>query len=113
MARKVIVDTSHLTRDTRQLAAGLSAGGLTASYNQSVQTAGKVRDVTPVRTGLLRSTVAAVKVTGGYGVAYGGGLKYAGPMNNRFKVVRRGTRGSRVAFYRALQALAEREVAKV
>lgn len=112
-AREVVIDTSHLTRDTRQLTAGLTAGGLTASYNQAVQTAGKLSGLVPVRTGALRSTVAAVAVTGGYGVTYGSGQVYHYVQNARLKIVKRGTRGSRAAFYRALQAVAEREVGRV
>lgn len=110
---KVILDTSHLERDTRQLANGISSGAKRESYFQAVRTAAKIRDATPVRTGALRSTVGTADVPGGTGVTYGSGVRYHYVQNARLKIVKRGTRGSRTEWYRTLQTLAGREVGKV
>ena len=112
--RKVTVDTSHLDRDTAQLASGITSGAKRESYFQAVRTSSKIRDLTPVLTGRLRATVGTVDVTGGTGVTYGDGRTvYHFVQNARKRIVRRGTRGARADWYRTLQALAAREVGRV
>ena len=109
----VTVDASHLVADTKQLTAGLESGSDAVSHQQAFRTSGKIGAATPYRTGRLYNTVTVVQVHGGWGVTYGGGLPYAGYIENRKHPVRRGARGSRTEFRRALEALAEREVRRV
>jgi hypothetical protein len=83
-----------------------------------------LRAKTPVRTGALRDTIGVVatyvygrgKTPGGegYGVTYGTGLgRYPWVVNARQKTVKKGARGSRVEFQRALQTVLDREVTKL
>lgn len=120
---KVVVDTSHLERDTARLVAGLKAGGPHEAAAQAQRTAARVRAATPVRTGRLRSTVGTVPTfvygrgvgqgPGAWGVTYGGGLPYAGKIERSRHPVRKGARGSKTEFQRACNEVAERLVGRV
>ena len=111
--RKVIVDTSKAERDLGQLAAAITAQGPNVGRRQAARTAPKIRGYVPVLTGALRNTVTAVPVDKGGGVTYGGGLRYAGFIERTRHPVRRGARGSRTEFFRAMKELADMEVRRV
>ena len=110
---KVSVDTRQLLRDTKDLARGLEGGSDHVSHEQAFRTGGKIGAKTPYRTGALYRTVDVVAVHGGWGVTYGGGLPYAGYVENLKHPVRSGMRGCRTEFKRALEALARQEVKHV
>ena len=117
MAAKILLDTKALLRDTKRLAAGLKSGGDHEAHQQAFRTAGKIGANTPVRTGALLATEHVVQTTSkgvpGWGVTYGSGVRYHYVQNARRKIVKRGMRGCRQEFKRALDALAAREVSKV
>ncbi len=115
MARtqKVTVDTTHLQRDMAQLQAGLERGGDRVAQAQAFRTMGRVAAATPYRTGALFSTVSYTQVQGGWGVTYGGGLPYAGYIEKHRHPVRKGARGSRTEFRKALEELARTETRRV
>jgi Bacteriophage HK97-gp10, putative tail-component len=98
----VAVDTSQFTRDMRTLTTGLKEGSDTVAHQQAGRTADKTRANTPVRTGTLQSTVGVTPSMGGWGVTYGGGLPYAGYIERKRHPVRKGARGARTEFTRAL-----------
>jgi hypothetical protein len=112
-AGKVVIEPSHLVGDTRRLAADLKQGGDQVSHNQAFRTGGKIGAATPYRTGALFNTVAVRQVAGGWGVTYGGGLPYAGYIERLRHPVRKGCRGSRTEFRRALEQLAAQAVRRV
>lgn len=110
---KVLIDTSHLQRDTRRLVSGLTSGGDRVAHDQAFRTTGRVGAATPVRTGALVQTVGVKQVAGGWGVTYGGSLPYAGYIEKRKHPVRKGARGSRTEFRKALELLAGQETRRV
>jgi hypothetical protein len=87
MSAAVTVDTTSLDRGLSKLASGLEGVNANVARRQAEQTAHAIANTVPVRTGALRSTVTVVSARGGYGVTYGGGLRYAWPMEKRFHAV--------------------------
>lgn len=109
----VEVDWSALTKAVRQLEDGVDAGTTKAARTQAAQTAATVRNAVPVRTGALRATVDAVDVDGGAGVTYGGGLRYAWPVEAKSHALRAGTEGAGETFSSAMQSMVETEVRRL
>lgn len=120
---KVTVDATALLRDSRQLVDRLRTGGMVSAREQADRTAAKIAVNTPVRTGALRSTVGVTQSWvnaarggpggAGWGATYGSGATYHYVQNARRKIVKKGMRGCRQEFRRAVQLLTEREVNRV
>jgi hypothetical protein len=104
------VDTTKLVRAGNKLASELKSGGTNTAQRQASNTAERIRAQTPVRTGALASTVGAVPDGLGYGVTYGGGLKYAWVIEKRQHPVRLGVQGAPEEFANACHQLAQAEV---
>ena len=120
MATKVEVDYRQLQRDLKRLGDGIADGVAHVAADQAETTAAKIDSYTPVRTGLLASTVGSrMDASARYGtgaiVTYGGSprLPYASYINNRNRPIKRGCRGARTDFYARLQALTAREVRRI
>ena len=110
---EVQIDTTKLVRAGKQLTTGLTRGGKNAAQRQASQTADRVRGGVPVRTGLLASTVGVTADGEGYGVTYGGGLRYAGYIENRNHPVGLGVKGAAEEFVNTCNQLAGEEVRKI
>lgn len=104
------VDTSQLERFVRELGAGLRGAGDRAARHQADETASRVRQLVPVRTGRLASTVGAVGDGEGFAVTYGGDLPYARYIARRSGCVEDGIAGADTTFEAACQAAALSEV---
>lgn len=109
----VEVDTSQLQRAMAQLAARLDAGGTAAARAQAENTAGRVRQNVPRRTGRLAATVQTTPDGDGWAVTYGGGLPYANYIDHRSHATERGLDGAQLQFHRDMEALARSEVARL
>lgn len=113
MSGEVRLDTSDLVRGVRQLTAGLERGGPQTARRAAADTAAAIRDHTPQRTGRLAATISAVPSGHGWGVAYGGGLRYARPVAARTGNVARGIAGQPDRFAAANRRLAETEIKRL
>jgi hypothetical protein len=111
MGGSVTVDTRDLERGVRQLTKGLAQGGPAGAATAARQCAAAIRARTPVRTGRLQASVSAVMVGHDtWGVAYGGGLRYARPVAARTRNVAAGIAGHPARFQADMRALASHEV---
>lgn len=123
---KIVIDTAHLERDTRRLTVALESGGKEEAHQQALRTAERIRAQTPIRTGALRSTITVtscwVDATrrspggNGWGVTYGGpgkAWRYGWVINARQRNVKKGARGCKTEFLRALDQLTAREVQRI
>jgi hypothetical protein len=109
MSATVTVDTTSLERGLKELQTGLNRVNANTARRQAETTARAIANAVPVRTGTLRSTVTAVATGGGYGVTYGGGLRYAWPQEKRTHAVNSHLDGAT----RQFRTAAEQAAAKV
>lgn len=118
MADRVEIDYKKLERDLRKLGDGIAAGVRHIAVDQAETTANKIDSTIHVRTGALAATIRSFEDTStqygtGAAVSYGGGLRYAGPIESRYHAVRRGCKGSKTAFYQRLAALADDQAGRM
>jgi hypothetical protein len=118
---KITIDTTGLRRDMGRLTTALGFRGTGEAHAQAERTAERIRAQTPVDTGALLATIGVVATWvaatrrspggDGWGVTYGTGLgRYPWVVNSRQRVVKKGARGARTEFKRALDGVAAEEV---
>jgi hypothetical protein len=107
------VDTGRLKRDMDKLTRGLDRAATDTARATAEETARTIAGNVPVRTGALRATVAATKTGKGYGVTYGGGLRYAWPQEKRSRAVNRALNGVDRRFLAAAQTAASIETSHI
>jgi hypothetical protein len=107
------VDTSRLDRDMAKLVRGLDRAAVDTARRQADDTARTIAGRVPVRTGALAATVGTTKIGDGYGVTYGGGLRYAWPMEKRFHAVNGALAGADRRFVDAAQTAASTETNRI
>lgn len=113
MTAEVRVDTSDLVRGAARLAKNVEAGGRRCAQRAAADTAASIAAATPKRTGRLAATVTAVRTADGWGVTYGGGLRYARPVAARTRSVARGIAGRPDRYGRDTRAMTRSEIGRL
>lgn len=113
MTAGVEIDTRELIAAVHRLAGALDAGGKSGAQTEAERTAAAIARNVPRRTGRLAATVATVAERDGYAVTYGGGLPYAGYIENRTGAVADATADADRSFVAAMVTLAETEARKL
>jgi hypothetical protein len=107
------VDTHKLNADLSKLVRGLERAGDDTARQSADETARAIAAKVPRRTGALAGTVGTTKIGDGYGVTYGGGLRYAWPMEKRFHAVNASLDGADRRYQTAAQTAADRECNRI
>jgi hypothetical protein len=102
----VELDTRALEAGMRELARRLDAAAEPAAMRQAQQTASRLRDLVPKRSGRLAATVSSSAVNDGAQVHYGGSLPYASYIDGRTDCVARCQVGAETAFAGLMTAAA-------
>jgi hypothetical protein len=110
MTAQVTVDTASFERGLAELERGLGRINDDVARRQAERTAQGIAANVPVRTGLLRSSVGAVRAGAGYGVTYGGGLRYAWPQEKRTLAVNSQLDNAQREFHTAAETAAAKVV---
>lgn len=110
MSLNISVDVSKVVRAMEKLSKGLDQAAATQGMKRAVAAADRVRGLTPVYTGNLRSTVHASTTEGGGEVHYGAALPYAGKIERSQHPVERGIAGEDARFQQDMTNAAEAEV---
>jgi hypothetical protein len=107
------VDTRKLDADLTKLTKGLERAATDTSRLAAEETARSIAARVPRRTGALAASVGTVKTGTGYGVTYGGGLRYAWPQEKNFHAVNSSLDGADRRYLTAAQAAADREANRI
>lgn len=110
---RVDVDTSQLTRGTKQLEAGIKRNNERVAMEAARTVANELRAIVPVLTGALLGTVQEERITDGAQVHYGGDLPYAGVIDRRDSLVSTATSGAEDLYRRLATDMAQEEVRRV
>jgi len=114
MSARVDVDTRAFVKGVRQLSDGLAKRGPDTARRSADEVANRMRAATPRRSGALVSTITVVgEGDGGFGVTYGGGLRYARPVAARTGNVATAIAGVPDVFGRECEDTAAREVSRL
>jgi len=113
VAASVELDTARFVADMRRFGAGMERVANTEPARAAANTAGKLRQRLPRRTGRLAGSVHTTDETGGAGVSYGAGVPYARYIDRRTGAVDAATAGAGPAFALACAVATAREVGNV
>jgi len=114
MSASVTVDTRKFVAGVKQLGDGIAKGAPTAGRKAADEVAARLRELTPVATGKLASSIQVVAdADGGFGVAYGSDVDYARPVAARTHNVAQAIAGVPDSFGRDCETVAAAQVRRL